>query len=120
MFTQAKPGGCFKSPSTPILEGGLERTETAQNPFSQPQCVSREYGCRGNPNSGFLRRSHENRKGAEGGFATEARRSKLRRIPTPKNRRFGRTWIVTASLLASCRALASVRTNVTFNAVATL
>jgi len=44
-------------------------------------------------------RSHQNRKGAEVGFARETRRRNLRRIPPPKSEHVGRAWNPTTSLV---------------------
>jgi hypothetical protein len=52
-------------------------------------------------------RSHQNRKGAEVGFAKETRRGNLRGIPSPKSERVRRTRIPTASLIIACSALPS-------------
>src|ERR1700746_3527340 len=70
-----------------------------------PRCVSCEYRCRGDPNRGFVRRSHQNCKGAEGGFAGETRGSNLRRIPPPESERVRRRWIPITSFLTFCNAL---------------
>jgi integrase len=50
---------------------------------------------------GFVVRSHQNRAGAELGFARETRRRNLRRIPQAKSERFRRTWIPTTSLVTA-------------------
>ena len=64
-----------------------------------PRCVSRDYRCRGDPNRGFVWRSHQNRKGAKGDFARETCRGNLRRISKAKSHYVRRTWIPTTSLL---------------------
>jgi hypothetical protein len=48
-------------------------------------------------------RSHQNRKGAEVGFARETRRRNLRRISQAKSERVKRTWIPTTDLLGEIR-----------------
>jgi hypothetical protein len=54
-------------------------------------------------------RSHQHRKGAEVGFATETRRRNLRGISQAKSERVRRTWIPTTSLIISCSSLPFVQ-----------
>jgi hypothetical protein len=57
---------------------------------------------------GLILRSHQDRTGAEVGFASETRRSNLRGIPPPKSEHAGRARIPTTSLLTSRRGIASL------------
>ena len=52
--------------------------------------------------------SHQNRKGAEVGFARETRRSNLRRIPPAKKEWVRRTWIPTISLVTLKRKISKI------------
>src|SRR5215469_8232067 len=53
----------------------------------------------------LFQESHQNRKGAEVGFASKTRRGNLHGIPSPKSECVRRTWIPTASLMNACSGL---------------
>jgi len=77
------------------LEGVQSRVEEVMSPAVH--CLI--FGALSDWHFGETARCHQNRKGAEIGFATETRRSNLRGISSTKSERVRRTWIPTTSLL---------------------
>jgi hypothetical protein len=97
----------------------IKRAETLAERLEERWCCAELHRLRGvflaglgsqeAETGGFVLRSHQNREGAEVGFARETRRSNVRGIPSPKSERVRRTWIPTASLVTSSSSFHSFK-----------